>query len=345
MTGHDSTVLVLGAGFSAAAGHPLMADFARIVTGLATDNQTALREEERARFRSVLNFRSDLRKLYAYLNLDLDNLEHLFGLVDMESSLSGSSPTGLLRDDLIFVLVKTLELTLATVPEVESQVEPYRMAGDRPTFRRHRGRTHPFVAYVDFANSLRPHDVVLTFNYDTVLEDALLRAEVGPHYGFEDPAWPQVTRTQTVLKLHGSVNFVEQADGHVEVVDFELLKETTERYYERGNPLLIPPTWNKPSPSGVIQRIWTLAGEALSKASRLVFIGYSLPETDLSFRYLLASCLANNEILESVSVLDPDPATRDRYRRFVSEALRNQQKFHPIDNVFQNAWRQALGID
>ena len=114
MSHHDPMVVVLGAGYSSAAGHPLMAEFATVVTQLANDRESGLRENERIRFKKVLDYRSQMQRLYAYLNLDLDNLEHLFSLIDMEASLSPQAVNQAteLQEDLVFVLVKTLELTL-----------------------------------------------------------------------------------------------------------------------------------------------------------------------------------------------------------------------------------------
>ena len=339
-------MIVLGAGFSVVAGHPVMADFATVVTTLATDPHTPLREDERERFRRVLEYRSSLQRLYGFLYLDLDNVEHLFGLLDMESSLSPGVSGALPREDLIFVLVKTLELTYRIAPELNEKLAQYKRGGSLQAIReiRRTESRHPSRSYYEFVQALRPHDIILTFNYDTVLEDALLAAGIGPHYVTGEPAWSGISRTQSVLKLHGSVNFIESKNGDVSVVDFELLEKTTDRYYEQGQPLLVPPTWNKTSPSPLIQQIWTEASRALERASRLVFIGYSLPETDLFFRYLLANALVHNEILQAVSVLDPAQQTRERYASFVSEALRNQGKFQAIDNVFQNAWREGLGV-
>ena len=330
MSNHDPAVFVLGAGFSKAAGHPLMAEFADRVIELTSNQSSLLKPEERARFQKVLDYRWQTSRVYRYLNLDLDNLENLFSIIDMESSLADSdSEARTLREDLIFVLVKTLELTLARDSTFEDAIRASKQASDSTEVRRRRSQSsNPLWQYVEFAKRLRAHDTIITFNYDTVVEDSLLASGVGPNYGFGQHEWKEVSSELPVLKLHGSVNFVSDDSGATaRVIDQEFLELTTDRYYSEGVPLLIPPTWNKGALVGTMQQIWAKASAAIREASHIRFIGYSLPDTDLSFRYLLATSLSKNHDLRSVIVLDPDEETQQRYRAFISTVLATQGRF------------------
>ncbi len=316
-----------------------MAEFARAVTKFATNSETPLSEGERERFKRVLDYRWRMHRLYGYLNLDLDNLEHLFSLIEMAASLfpGDDDDPAALRDDLVFVLVKTLELTLNKEPGLEAAINPYRIAGNISEARQlAQDSRHHTTRYRQFTVGLRAHDTVLTFNYDTVLEDALLTDGVGPDYGFAEPVWKQTERAVPVLKLHGSVNFIYHGEDNIEIVDHELLDATTDRYFKNGVPLLVPPTWNKGPLGGVIGQTWTLAGQALRSASKIAFIGYSLPDIDLSFRYLLANSLAVNKNLLSIHVQDSSPATMKRYEDFLAPVLKDQGKFHRSQTRFED---------
>ena len=68
--------------------------------------------------------------------------------------------------------------------------------------------------YNDFATRLTPHDVVLTFNYDTLLEKSL--EEIGKPYSLTPEYWLANTssgsgpRYVDVLKLHGSIDWYDR---------------------------------------------------------------------------------------------------------------------------------------
>jgi hypothetical protein len=73
--------------------------------------------------------------------------------------------------------------------------------------------------YLDFAECLQPNDLVITFNYDTVLEDALER--VGKPFRLFPSRYSEIKKTSgvidsskkeiVVLKLHGSVDWFDRA--------------------------------------------------------------------------------------------------------------------------------------
>jgi hypothetical protein len=71
-------------------------------------------------------------------------------------------------------------------------------------------------------------------------------------------------------------------------------------------PVLVPPTWRKDF-SGHFSEVWNAAVGAVRTATRLCVIGFSLPETDVHFRYLLAAGLQENISLRRISFADPSP--------------------------------------
>ena len=69
-------------------------------------------------------------------------------------------------------------------------------------------------------------------------------------------------------------------------------------------PLLIPPSWDKSGYSDIIAAVWKRAIAELRSATRICIIGYSIPETDAFFKYLITMALAGNHQLYKLVVVD-----------------------------------------
>lgn len=145
--------------------------------------------------------------------------------------------------------------------------------------------------------------LVVTLNYDVVLERALLKAgrwDVGDGYGFQflpdRPASPV-----TVYKLHGSVNWFKHpvSDGPPPVIferDLKLLG-----YCNLVDPRIGPGgmavdnqgTFILPDPHKVFlwerfwRPLWQAAADGLRAADEVFIHGYSLPGSDSQARRLL----------------------------------------------------------
>ena len=103
-------VYVLGAGFSADAGAPVMRDFFSRARNLKDDPNSRLFPQEREIFGRVIQYRFELDKALAKVLVDLDNIEQLFGFLEMDLRLSAQGNASL-RSDMIYVIARTLELT------------------------------------------------------------------------------------------------------------------------------------------------------------------------------------------------------------------------------------------
>ena len=118
------------------------------------------------------------------------------------------------------------------------------------------------------------------------------------------------------LKLHGSMNWLHcpncqrmyvkfgektilQNKQHCRhcMVNYKF-SENESSIELRGNLLL--PTFIKDLSNIQIQLIWQNAGIELSEASKVVFIGYSLPQADFEIRQLLLRCIPNHTEIEVV---------------------------------------------
>jgi hypothetical protein len=176
--------------------------------------------------------------------------------------------------------------------------------------------------YEAFARTVTRGDVVVTFNYDTALEDELIQAgkfRVRDGYGF--PAkWDEHYSDVTVLKPHGSINWIAllfggslksgQSDnslGRQPYVDNNdsVLTGYPNRVLDnsfQGGPVtdgattLVLPTHKKRFSvrtslgdewSSFYHSLWSKAAESLERSERIVIIGYSLPKADRMSRSVL----------------------------------------------------------
>ncbi|HKO18476.1 MAG TPA: hypothetical protein VJU82_06285 [Acidobacteriaceae bacterium] len=103
-------VFILGAGASRQAGGPLMADFLDTARQLYRSDA----DIDKPAFKRVFDAMLDLHSMYARANVDLDNIEAFFGLLEMGELVcrfADRTPEQIheLRDSLVALIVQTLE--------------------------------------------------------------------------------------------------------------------------------------------------------------------------------------------------------------------------------------------
>jgi NAD-dependent SIR2 family protein deacetylase len=165
--------------------------------------------------------------------------------------------------------------------------------------------------YEDFVKGLKKwgtHPAVLTFNYDLVIDDIMIQEFRHLDYSLGDiRGMKEVSKGVPLIKLHGSLNWLMCPDcGRIEVSDAPLAHHYKREacvkscggYLER---LIVPPN---PTKSQYIQNIydlWRKADVLLSKADKIVIIGYSLPEIDTDARELLSDPVRRVKAFEIVN--------------------------------------------
>lgn len=150
---------------------------------------------------------------------------------------------------------------------------------------------------------------LISFNYDTVAEQALDKAGLSYSYGperairFADRKRRRKLRSSQpdvrILKLHGSVNWgvCQRCD---DTSDRRSIINALEEAYvppprQRCSfckrdfllPGMVPPVASKGASLGPFAELWDLARAALRRSRELLVIGYSLPATDSQARSLL----------------------------------------------------------
>jgi NAD-dependent SIR2 family protein deacetylase len=335
----DRNVYILGAGFSAAAGAPLIHNFLDVASALWEDPEAPLSEDQRIDFGRVFEFRREMARAREKVRIDLDNVEHLFGLIDIAERITphGASP----RLAILTLIATTLELKIDTarLPSIgfmpRNPIPPHIV--NLPTAYARGQYSHPpeyrTNIYSQFAalvgGLLDPpekgrarRDTIVTFNYDLVVDRAL-RA-MGFEINYQLPGTKPIADAPavSVIKLHGSINWtICRGCGKVKISPPEdrlSANATCAECRQRFVPLLIPPSWNKASSNALgtdaLFSLWSAADEALSTASRICVIGYSVPETDAFFRYLLTLALSRNHHLSTFLVVDPAPQVNEKFQ-------------------------------
>jgi hypothetical protein len=95
-------------------------------------------------------------------------------------------------------------------------------------------------------------------------------------------------------------------------------------------PYIVPPTHNKLSYHLEIRNVWHQAAAAISEASAVIVIGYSLPANDQFVRSFLGlSTISKNRFPEFV-VIDPSSQVEESYKSLLSTSARKRFKFHQL---------------
>jgi NAD-dependent SIR2 family protein deacetylase len=324
----DRNVFILGAGFSASAGAPVINDFLDVSREIFDNPDSALDDAEKELFRQVFEFKKRVAQAREKFRIDLDNIEPLFGLIEMSHGLEKRKDA---RDAMVYVIAKTLQLAIAKNQQRQSvrvSLAPG-FENTRPAWAESVPRENANVVCPDIythfglllsgkydAPNKSRSNVVITFNYDLILDDALCRIGVEPIYGLPDcdvDGIPPQEGGVSVLKLHGSTNWAicpRCRKVHIAGVKFTgdpaaFRARPCARCHKPGlHLLLVPPSWDKSEYRVTMRPVWKQAVDALKTANRICVIGYSMPETDTFFKFLLTLGLAENHQLYRFVLVD-----------------------------------------
>lgn len=182
---------------------------------------------------------------------------------------------------------------------------------------------------------LKPKDTLITFNYDTVIEESMPTAgtclwKPADGYGIETVGvthtWARRWREERplvvlpkrsqvkLLKLHGSLNW-SRTYGTRYVTLKHRPYVVRRGAYE--NMAMIAPGWNKRVNVNPYKNIWKIARGVLEKCATLVVVGYSLPETDLIARALFLEVVrirtaSGGDLLKELHIADPSRTVKGR---------------------------------
>lgn len=304
-------VLFLGAGFSQPYGLPVMQEFFNHVK-----NAPYLSEKDKDFF---TNYRKRTNSAADTFEPDYDNLEDVLSFCLALESFVGHYPEDTSDD------YKKLCRILF---EVYRHVREYNL----DYWNLPRGELRTFMQLQKGRRKLAYELTIITTNYDIIVEYLLcaqgLNCRLPTKWkSIENKEiipvnmYSQENEQQPLLcKLHGSINWFPSGPENLNIEGGVLDKEVdtgeveerrtfpliaTKDYRLHTVPLIIPPTIFKLQVDPCLQRIWGAAGIALMEADKLIFIGFSFPDSDIYIRYFLAANLAENANLEKIRIIDP----------------------------------------
>jgi len=206
----------------------------------------------------------------------------------------------------------------------------------------------------NFVRNINENDSIISTNYDIVIDNALLSIKKNTNYGVKirqnilpvELSGDQIRAVPLLdmllnqgpiklLKLHGSLNWLycpkcDEIDitlrqkGIAEYLnlnkEYELLclnKYCTSHY----EPLIVTPTKFKIYENRILNKIWEISKERISKADEIVFIGYSLPEADTEIRCLILNGVNMAETKPKITFVDKPGGSNDinNYNRLFGE--------------------------
>lgn len=294
-------VYILGAGFSAPMGIPVMSDFAQRARDLRREGaQYAHLDEVIQMIRSTNSART-------YFKHEPENMEEALSFLELRGDLQGSYQSDKIRKYIVDVI-------RATTPPVPKRPD-YKTGWQ--TFFTEDTRWQGYCAFVASIlklslrsdagdrKQLRYVDrfsdqfdcSIITFNYDLLLENVCQYLQgsfetlQSGRLEFSDSLSHNPTSAPLLLKLHGSID-----------------KEQ-----------IFPPTYIKPIQNGALPRSWKEAYDVLALATDVRVIGYSFPRSDSYFKYLLMTALDSRGYLKQLDwiTLDPEDDVRRRVKNVV----------------------------
>lgn len=312
---NDHNVYILGAGFSREAGLPLVSDFLVRMRDSHPWLMSKGRQKEADAVQKVLEFRLEAASAAYWINLDLENIEELFSLA--------SASAGPVSSHIPHAIAATLDFATETAekPPLNLRLEnldwvpsaswltgarkeaPGKYIANNQVTR----YPHHTAKLLGMFQDGKPKgdNTFITFNYDTVLEESLSALQVAFSYGFKKQSFNRDASARTtdegnplkVLKLHGSLNWARQTSKRGRALTlFGTYSDVLKAGYV---PELVPPTWKKLF-HGQLGDVWKSAVQSLQTATRVIIIGFSMPPTDMHFKYLIASGLQRNISLRQI---------------------------------------------
>jgi NAD-dependent SIR2 family protein deacetylase len=327
-------VFVFGAGFSADAGAPVMREFFTQARNLRDDPNSGLNKEDKEIFDRVISYRFGLNQALAKVFVDLDNIEKLFGFLEMDLQLLSSTDQRL-KHDMPYFIARTLEAAMTKQLSLQDcVVRNVESAGRRWDCRFAKNCYAFFLGMVSGLwnpqkrNSDSSIDSVITFNYDLVVEREMPDLGIAPEYGLGvgcSAEFPNAALRLTLLKMHGSSNWLmcSHCKDRIYIRSPQKAKVwlIANEMCPRCNqvsmvPYIIPPTWNKGIEGGFVRPVWERALQELMTAGRLFIVGYSFPETDQFFEYMLGLALSTNKALTEIYVVNSSEKVQAKFKEF-----------------------------
>ena len=198
------------------------------------------------------------------------------------------------------------------------------------------------TGYDRLAGKLGPDDTIISLNYDTLLDSALVRRGWNPKNGYRlgggkrKVEWgPNQVDDNThlagvsLLKLHGSINWFVRGSytSLSKVFSSKPVLVSGPRSNEIGGHIrqIVPPIYGKIFEHGHWRTLWTNAFQELCEAELFVLIGCSLIDTDFHLRALISRVVRHRKESDQPfrrAILVADTKTRRKWQKALKGSCR-----------------------
>lgn len=291
-------VYVLGAGFSAPLGLPLVSNFYEVSRDMYNSDRDKYKNFER-----VFAERGKLNSILNYYNSNLFNIEEILSILEMRAHLDqAAEPERKAFSDYIKCVIRD------KTPPIRGEQGPLPGNWYDVVFGADMWRVYGYFVINLFNLTLRratsgvDHESsetdaeysIITLNYDSVLESPI-------EYLNKRFAWTTKILFRTSPTDSGCAPYLCKLHGSVD------------------EEVIMLPTWNKLIHSSILDT-WVLARRILNEAREIRIIGYSLPAADAYVKYLLKAACVNAEDLAAIDILclDPDSQVKRRFKELFS---------------------------
>lgn len=174
---------------------------------------------------------------------------------------------------------------------------------------------------------------VVTFNYDTLIEDAyenasysieLMQNPYNEMKQFDGGIWGEGL---SLLKLHGSVNWFKcSEDENSNVSNIFFCNKEDESYTDislRQAPVIVPFSFNKTAylAGNLFDLLWKRFIQLLDRADSIEFVGYSFPYSDFQ---IISQIGKYKSKIKKIVVMEEDGTNIDRLVRIFGRCIVNK---------------------
>jgi hypothetical protein len=316
--GKSSRVFVLGAGVSASCGIPVAQSILRAAMDRLEDNDGPARD----RIHKLLDY---LYPSFSSALRNYPNIEDFMNLLEMAQQVNSKD----FIESSIWPAEDLREIEAGVLQAVTDYLWAKMKSCDLQPLKQ-------FAKYI-----LREGDTIVTFNWDVTMEKVLDEDD-------ELSFWYEPTTEVLLLKPHGSIDWFKRAKLPADIAKSALRKIDEElsvypeftlakhKAMKTQPPVIVPPIAQKDFRPPFFRKTWKRVYRAVSQATDVYFIGYSLPKEDQFARLVLSRALRNNRLKANrskkreliIRVVNPDETAQQTFIRLVGQGFKTHFEFY-----------------
>lgn len=182
---------------------------------------------------------------------------------------------------------------------------------------------------------------------------------------------PPFNESPVVAKLHGSVNFFQNpeaddpkalyishdlasAGDHIgksripterpAILAVDAIWSIHARFGDSFTPAIIPPTYAKLTGADWLRSVWSQAVIWLREAEVVVFVGYSLPESDGFIRAMINGAMLQRSSGPKVFVINPEEQDHRKFKDLFGDLYVDVDRLRLCD-VSEQKWKSILSVE